>query len=337
MNVDKLHQDALIMDGLVFYSDHYAKNLLAAHINAVNLTVSHFEADFETACDQIAAWRTVALTPESDWHIVNDVSDIDSARQTNKIGLIMGWQNMRPIGDNLDRIEFFHRLGIRIMQPTYNYRNFMGDGCLEKNNGGLSRLGTDAIRIMNELGIAVDLSHVGERTSQMAVEASAKPVLITHANSKTVVNIPRNKSDNLIKAVAEKGGVIGTSIYCTMCWNSDPKRRPAISDYIAQLEHIVELVGVEHIAIGTDLPAVSHLDKVSHITEMTLNRFPAAVVDYVQAFGNDIKTRYLSDCSSHTELVHVTSALLERGWTEGQVRGLLGENLHRTLSTIWAN
>jgi membrane dipeptidase len=86
----------------------------------------------------------------------------------------MSWQNMRPIGDSLDRIGFFHKLGVRIMQPTYNYRNMMDNGCLELHDEGLSAPGRDAVRIMNQLGVAIDLSHVGERTTLDAIEASER-------------------------------------------------------------------------------------------------------------------------------------------------------------------
>src|SRR3546814_14715092 len=104
------------------------------------------------------------------------------ARAEGRTGLVMGWQNTRPIADRLDRLHFFHRLGLRIMQPTYNYRNFLGDGCLEEEGAGLSSFGRDAVRLMNELGIAIDLSHVGYRTAMDVIELSAQPVLVTHAH-----------------------------------------------------------------------------------------------------------------------------------------------------------
>jgi membrane dipeptidase len=332
---ERLWREALVIDGLTFYGDGDAGGLRAAGIAAVNMTVSHFEADFETAFDQLAEWRARIAMPASPWRLIERADDIEAARGAGAVGLIMGWQNLRPIADKLERLHLAHAAGLRIAQLTYNRRNFMGDGCLESADAGLSALGEQAVAVMNELGIAVDLSHVGERACLRACEVSAVPVLVTHANAKAVADAPRNKSDAVIRAVAETGGVIGASIYGPMCWNGEPARAPAIEDFIRHLEHIAAIAGRDHVAIGTDLPVVSDLAKVAHITEMTLARSPAAIAKYAAAFGNDIRARYLSDCSSHGELVAVAAALQERDWSEAEIRGLLGGNLLRCLREIW--
>ena len=334
---DGFADDVLVVDGLVFFSDGGVETLRAGNVAAINLTVSHFEGDFETSCEQLAGWHARLGQPDSPWRLVENAADIAAARADGKVGLIMGWQNMRPIGDALDRLALFHRLGLRIMQPTYNFRNFMGDGCLEPDDGGLSALGGRAVAAMNALGIAIDLSHVGERTARDVVEASEKPVLITHANARAVSNNPRNKSDALIAAVAQSGGTVGVSIYGPMCWDGDPAYPPAIDDFIRHLEHIAGVAGVGHVAIGTDLPAVADLDAVAHITGQTVKRYPAMIGAYAAAFGNDVRNRYLTGCSSHAELVNVVAALEQKGWPEADVRGLLGENLVRALATVWGD
>ena len=154
------------------------------------------------------------------------MEDLDAAKAAGEVGLIFGWQNTRPIADKLDRLHFFHCLGLRIAQLTYNYRNMLGDGCLEPEGAGLTTFGRDCVRAMNELGIAIDLSHVGERTSLQTIEASEKPVLATHANAKAIADLARNKSDELGRVLAEAGGIIGASIYGPMCWDGDTGRRP---------------------------------------------------------------------------------------------------------------
>ena len=247
----------------------------------------------------------------------------------------MGWQNMRPIADRLDRLRFFHKLGIRVMQLTYNERNFIGDGCLEPSDEGLSLFGRDVISEMNRLGIAIDLSHVGHKSALEAAELSAAPVLLTHANAKSVSDVPRNKSDELLKSVAAAGGLIGLSVYGPMCWNGNPGRRPTLEDFYRHLDHVVRLVGPGHIALGTDFPAVADLSSVQAIIEMTLRRYPAAISQYAKAFGNDARTRYLSDCSSHAELGKITQMLANKGWTEADIKAFLGENYLRVLGSIW--
>lgn len=335
MNARQLIERGFVFDGCVFFSDGLTDGLKAAGVHAINLTVSHFESDFEAVFDQIAEWRQRLNEPASPWHLVTQVEDFAHARAAGKIGLVMGWQNMRPIADKLERLALAHAAGLRIMQLTYNRRNFLGDGCLEPENGGLSAFGRQAIGAMNGLGIAIDLSHVGERTAQEAAEASTKPVLVTHANAKTIVNVPRNKGDAVLKAVAAGGGVIGASIYGPMCWPGDPKAPPSLDDFLRQLDYLVATMGLAHVGIGTDLPAVRDLSAVAHITEMTLRKFPAAISVYAAAFGNDIRTRYAAGFADHGCLETIVEALLKRGWREADIMALLGGNFRRALQAIW--
>ena len=328
-------RDALVIDGLNFHGDGDPSVLRQAGIGAVNLTVSHFEGDFEQAMDGIGAWLETLRRPDCGWRRIGKAADLDAARKAGQVGLIMGWQNLRPIGDRLDRLVTLQQCGLRVAQLTYNRRNFLGDGCLEPEDGGLSGLGREAVALMNELGIAIDLSHVGQRTSVEAAQASTRPVLATHANARAVTPALRNKSDDAIRAIADSGGVIGVSIYGPMCWDGDAARHPGLDDFERHLDHIVALVGADHVGLGTDLPAVANLDSVRQITEMTLSKFPAAIARYAAAFGNDIRARYLSDCSSHAELVRIAERLQARGWSENDVRKLLGGNFARAFADIW--
>ena len=147
--------------------------------------------------------------------------------------------------------------------------------------------------------------------------------------------MPRNKSDEVIAAVAASGGVIGASIFGAMCWDGNPDHPPCLDDFVRHLEHMVELVGIDRVGLGTDLPVVRSLDSVAHITAGTLARYPALIGDYVRAFGNAPDARYLQDCGSHAELHRLVAALEARGWRESDLRALLGGNLLRTLAEIW--
>ena len=328
-----LHEDALVIDGLVYHCDGGVDDLVGGHINALNLTVCHFEADFHDACCQISDWHGRLAEPGSPWQLIEKAGDLETAKSAGKIGLIMGFQNTRPIADELDRLHFFHRLGVRVMQLTYNFRNMLGDGCLEPEGAGLTTLGRDAVRIMNELGIAIDLSHVGKRTTLDTIEVSSQPVLITHANASAIADLDRNKSDDLIKAVAQSGGLIGASIYGPMCWNGDTSRKPNIDDYLRQLEYLVEVAGISNVSFGTDLSTGNDLQRIAYERQTWrrwegINRFNAA-------FGEAIPERYLSDCSNHRDLPKITEALVKRGWQEADIRGYLGGNLKRVLAEIW--
>lgn len=328
-----IQRRALVIDGLSYYSDGYTGDLKAGGVDALNVTVCHFEADYREACDRIAGWLARAAAPESDWRLVERGEDLDSARAAGKTGLIMGWQNMRPVEDDLDRLALFHKLGVRVMQITYNYRNFLGDGCLETEDAGLSVMGRDAVRLMNELGIAIDLSHVGDRTALDAIALSGKPVLATHADARALVDLPRNKPDHILKAIAETGGVIGASVYGPMLWDGDTSRRPTIDDFVRHLEHIVDVAGIDHVGFGTDLPAAKDLTKTAF--EAANRRLWSGISRYGDAFGHDIPARYPADANSHAKLPNITSALAARGWRERDIEAYLGGNFARVFAEIW--
>lgn len=328
-----IHDDALVIDGLVYHCDGDVTDLKAGGIDALNITTCHFEADFPEACSEIARWHGILNAPDTPWRQIETVQDFDTARAEGRIGVIMGWQNSRPIADELDRLYFFRRLGLRIMQLTYNFRNALGDGCLEPEEAGLTLLGRDAVRIMNQLGIAIDLSHVGQRTMRDIIEASEQPVLVTHANARALANLERNKTDDIIRLVAEKGGVIGASIYGPMCWDGSD-RKPTIDDYLRHVDYIANLAGPEHVSFGTDLATGANYQRMAF--ERGHWRRWEGINRFNRKFGEDIPARYLADCNKHSDLPKVTAALLERGWSEADVRGYLGGNLRRVLDRIWS-
>ena len=245
----------------------------------------------------------------------------------------MGWQNMRPVADDLDRIHLFHQLGVRVMQPTYNYRNFMGDGNLETEDAGLSILGRDAVGILNELGIAIDISHVGDHTSRDILALSTQPVLATHVDARALTPLARNKDDDILRAVANSGGVIGGSVYGPMLWDGDRNRRPSIDDFIRHLDYITELVGIEHVGFGTDIPVSNDLRRTAQIA--VNRRLWSGISDYGDCFGHDIPARYAAGANNHSKLPNITAALLERGWAEADIEAYLGANFARVLGEIW--
>jgi membrane dipeptidase len=328
-----VHEKLTIVDGLIFWSDGTSECLRCGNVAAANVTVCGFQADFLTACNEVAGWRKIVSSPSSGWQLVRAVGDIEIAKSRHKVGLIMGFQNLRPIEDKLERLAFFHDAGIRIMQLTYNERNFVGDGCLENSGAGLSHFGKRAVEEMNRLGIAIDLSHVGERTCLDSIEHSRAPVLITHANAKAVLDLPRNKSDRVLKEVAVRGGTIGASIHCFLCWDGNPQRRHTLSDYVRHISYLRDLVGIDSIAMGTDFPAVSSVD---HIPALNATGIRYPFLDrYHAAFGASTNAKYPDDCNSPTDLRRLTDALLAEGWSEDDLNAFYGRNIMRALQNIW--
>lgn len=223
------------------------ENLLSGKVSAVNATVAIWEG-FEETVDVIASWHRRFREQENIVQ-VRETADIRQAYETGRLGVILGWQNISPIENSIERLEAFHILGVRIVQLAYNVRNLVADGCYESHDSGLSMFGLKAVRKMNELGILIDLSHVGDKSSLDTIEASDHPVAFTHTHLREFYDHPRNKTRDLVRALVEKGGVIGANAY--------PQFLPSgydatLSEYVDGLEQLIEVAGIDHVGFATD-------------------------------------------------------------------------------------
>ncbi|MVW69980.1 dipeptidase [Bordetella sp. 15P40C-2] len=333
---EALHRNSVVIDGLVFFSDGDTRDMLAGGVSAINLTVTEMSAGFEEALRDAVTWRERALDPSSSWVLVEQTEDIVRAKQQGKLGLIMGWQNAKPLGDQIDRVKLFHTLGLRVIQLTYNEANLIGDGCLEKRNAGLSMLGIEMVKEMNRVGIAIDLSHCAPQTCLDAAQHSTKPVLLTHANANAIIVRPRNKSDDVIRAVADTGGVIGCSIHAYLLWRGKAGQRPTMEDFVANIKHIGNLVGYEHVGIGTDYPSVETYEAVRHVMVMSRTKYAASGGDFSSAFGDVMEARYPVEIPTPAQFPRITEALEQAGLTAGQIEGVLGGNFQRAFNDIWS-
>jgi membrane dipeptidase len=250
-----LYQNAIVIDSLcaplIDMEAPPAPEILAAvrqsGITAVNVTVS--QGSFEDTVGDIAIFESLVEQHPEAFLIVRRHSDIARAKRENKIGLMLGFQYTSFFEQNPDRIETFRQLGVRIMQLTYNNRSLFGDGCLEPGNAGLSKAGVAAVKKMNDLGVAVDLSHSGYRTTSEGIAASAKPVLISHAGCAAVYAHPRNKPDEILKALADRGGYFG--VYLMPYVVASPAV-PTREHVLNHLVHAIDVCGADHVGIGSD-------------------------------------------------------------------------------------
>src|SRR6185503_16178059 len=182
---------------------------------------------------------------------VRTAADLDRARAEKKLGVIYSFESAAMLEDKIERIEVFRGLGVRVMQLNYNRRTPLGVGCLDGDTDGLTDLGRQAVAKMNELGVALDLSHSNTKTTADGIAASTKPPLITHAGCRAVYQHPRNKEDRDLKALADKGGVVG--IYMLPYITESPKQ-PMLEDYLRHLEHALKVCGEDHVGVGSDVP-----------------------------------------------------------------------------------
>jgi membrane dipeptidase len=294
----------------------------------VNCTIS--ERDFEGTVKRLAELEALVDKYRDALTIIRKQSEIARAKQENKIGIIPGFQYTNFLEDDPTRIEMFRNLGVRIMQITYNTRGAFGDGCLEPGNAGLSNAGIAAVKKMNEIGVAVDLSHSGYRTTAEAITSSSKPVLITHSGCAAIYAHPRNKPDEILKSLADHGGYFG--IYLMPYLVASPTV-PTREHVLTHLLHALNVCGTDHVGIGSDgtIQAVV-------LTAAQKAEFDADIARRkklgIGAPGED-RYPYVPDLNGPDHIRIIAEELARRGHPSSVIEKVLGANFQRVLGEIW--
>ncbi len=249
----------------------------------------------------------------------------DAVKSARKIGVLLGIQNSQHFR-NADDVDFFYSLGQRVSQLTYNTRNMIGNGSTERRDDGLSDFGVAIVERMNKVGMTVDVSHCGDRTTLDAFEVSKRPVLITHSNCRTLVpNHPRCKTDEAIKRMATSGGVMGITSVRMFVKANEPT---TIEDMLNHYDHVRKLVGVEHLGLGSDVDLDGYDD-------LSPDEQKALRANYKDSYG--FRDKIDIEGVDHPKRVFdLTEALIRRGYSDNDIRGVLGGNFARVLKTIWA-
>ena len=216
-------------------------------LDLVHVTCALWE-DARGAIRELGAWYNLVRENSDLIELLQARDDLRGVIDSGRVGVILGFQSTSPIENELDLVEVFHRLGVRVMQLTYNNQTLVGSSCYETEDAGLSRFGREVIKEMNRVGMLIDLSHVGERTSLDAIEASQRPVAVTHANPVSFVQHPRNKSLHVLKAMAERGGVLGVTIYPPLIGG----KATSLVDWTEMVARAVDELGVNAVGIGSD-------------------------------------------------------------------------------------
>ena len=258
-------------------------------------------------------------------HILS-VSDILKAKKKNKLGVIFGVQGLaKKIDSDPALIRIVHKLGLRIGQLTYNEVCAFGCGYLEKNDTGLTQIGRNCIREMNHIGICVDLSHCGEKTMIDAMNSSNKPVIISHGNPKKLCDTPRNISDDALKELKNCNGVIGVTAYGPLC-ETKKDVLPKLDDMIDHISYVVDLVGIDHVGIGTDF-----FESESEV------RFESFFkIRYPETFSKySLENVYFEDFKRVEHFPQLKSKLLKKGFKKEEVSKILGGNFLRVFENVW--
>jgi membrane dipeptidase len=263
--------------------------------------------------------------------LIRSAADILKAKREKKFGMLIGTQDTSMVGPELDRLAQMKKDGVMTVQLTYNNRNLSGDGSLEPANAGLSKLGKATIERIEAEKLLLDLSHGGEMTMTEAAAYAKRPLVVSHTGAKALTDHPRNTADDTIKAVANKGGVVGVYFMPFLTLDSHPKGE----DLLRHIEHIANVAGEDHVGIGTDngpLPQAVDAESTRKLNEWAAARMKAGIA----APGEGLNVwPMVADYNSVDRYRRVAADLQKRGWSEGRLEKLLGGNFLRVYREAW--
>ena len=254
---------------------------------------------------------------------IDSPQKLAQVKASGKAGIILGLQNSEHFR-TVDDVDFFYALGQRISQLTYNSQDMIGSGSTERVDGGITDFGALVIGRMNKLGMAVDVSHCGDKTTLDSFEVSAKPVLITHANCRALNPHVRCKTDDAIRKMAAKGGVMGITGVRMFVTAAEPT---TIENVLDHYEHVAKLVGIEHVGVGSDIDLDGY-DKMPEDERKTLHS------NYKSSYA--FRDRDDIDHLDHPKRFYdIADGLIRRGYNDKDIEGVLGGNFQRVLAQIW--
>jgi membrane dipeptidase len=322
----ELYQKAIVIECLTYIPTlnnlEYLEELRKARVTANHITVTETNAAPREAFSTISGWYETLK--KTGCRFAYTAEDIVQAKKERKVCIIMGSQNARMLDDDLGLIRIFHRLGLRIIQLAYAEQNYIASGG-EDVDGGLSLFGRKVIDQMNRVGILVDISHCGDKTVMDVIKYSEKPVAITHANPRSLVNHHRNKTDEQIQALAEKGGVIGLTAWTPI---SMVKKgvRPTLEDFLDFIDYVVKLVGTGHVGFGLDLTPNWDYNRADY--EKWANLYPNLA-------PASFEERLVEDLNHASKIRNISRGLVARGYRDEDILKILGGNFLELFRKTW--
>ncbi len=291
---------------------------------AVGVGGRDFEDQYENTLLFVAGYNAIIASRPDLFVRIDSAEDLASVHGSGRAGILIGLQTSSHF-HTLDDVNQFYWLGQRVSQLTYNSRNMIGNGATERVDGGISDFGVAIVERMNEIGMAVDVSHSGDRTTLDACEVSSRPVLFTHSNSRVLSGgHPRTKTDEAIRAMGATGGVMGMTGVRMFVKDREPT---TIEDYIDHFDHVRDLIGVEHLGVGSDVDLHGYDD-------MPPDEYEALKGAYKDSYAFRDKID-IEGVDHPKRMFDLTEALIRRGYTDDHIRGILGGNFQRVLGEIW--
>lgn len=338
-SASQLYEAAFVLDANTLasigavQSDSDAASALKAirysGLTALKSTMGGGNGSFEEAIADIAAAQTLIEKHPDLFLKVTRPDDLDRAKPQNRIAVILSFEAVSMLEGKIDRIDLFRQLDVLVMQLSYNRKSPFGCGCLDGDTDGVTPLGRQAIAKMNAVGVALDLSHANAQTTKEGIALSTKPAIITHAGCREVFDHPRNKTDRDMKALADKGGVMG--IYMLPFLTPD-NRQPMLADYMLHLTHAINVCGEDHVGIGTDSMFFQVSDEdLKEVAAQEAERRKAGI-----GAPGENRPPYIPDINTPRKLEFVADALLKKGYGSAVVEKVLGLNFRRAFKEIWS-
>lgn len=314
-----------------------ARTLTDAHasgLTAVNITLGYTLGDmppYEYTLHEIDVWDAIIRDNDADLVKVLKAQDIRAAEAEGRIGVVYGFQNAVAVGDDLDRIADFHRRGVRVIQLTYNQANHIGDGAMAPQNRGLTPFGREVVAALDESRVMVDLSHSGENTCLDAIRVATRPVSINHTGCRALVDLPRNKTDEELRLVAEQGGFVGIYFMPFL----SPTGHATAADVVEHIVHAVNVCGEDVVGIGTDGP-VTAIDDLDAYRAQLAGHVAERQAAGVGAAGERADTYpFVVDLRGADQFHKLIRLLEERGCKPDRIEKIMGRNFVAYAERVW--
>lgn len=322
--MSSLHDDLIVFDGLIIskWSPEVFADMRRGGLTAANCTCSVWEGFAETM-GNIGRWNAWFRDCGDLILKARNTADIQRAKEQGKTAIVLGFQNVSAFEDRLEYIGLFKDAGVGVAQITYNTQNLVGSGCYESRDGGLSDFGREVVTEMNRVGMLCDLSHVGSKTSEDVILASTEPVAYTHCLPSALKAHPRNKSDQELRFMAERGGFIGVTMFSPFLAQGDDA---TVDDYVAAIDYVVNIAGADVVGIGTDF---TQGQDQAFFDTLTHDKGYARRLTEFGEFVNPEGMRRIGD------FPNLTAAMQRAGWPEPKIRKIMGENWLRLLAEVW--
>jgi membrane dipeptidase len=335
-NAETAPADALLQTSDEITVDERAlADAKASGLTAVNITLGYVMGGvppYEHTLHEIEVWDAIIGRHPDDLLKVLTADDIVRAGDEARIGVIYGFQNAVQVGTDTSRVARFAGLGVRVVQLTYNQANHLGDGSMAPQNRGLTPFGREVVEALNESNLMVDLSHSGQNTCLDAARHSSQPISINHTGCRAVTDLPRNKTDEELRLVADQGGFVGIYFMPYL----SPTGHATAADVVAHIVHAVNVCGEDHVGIGTD-GSVTPVDDLDVYHAELAPHTAARAAAGVAATGEGSDTfPFVLDLRGVEQFRELSRLLRERGYTPARIEKILGRNFHAYATRIWA-